>query len=485
MKTTKSAAEVRFGRRSFSAGLLAAPWAASWASPRAAMAAARRPNVLFFLTDDESWLERSLYGWSKFPTPHFDRVAKEGVLFTHAYTSAPSCAPSRASVLTGRNFWELEQGAFIQAWLPQKFPVLPDLMEEGGYHAGFTGKGWGPGVLPPSGRKRNPAGTAYNRILRAEREPEMSPIDYAANCEDHAGRRPQGRPFWFWAGTNEPHGPYGAENYKKLARYGIAPESVKVPGFVADTPKMRRERENFSYEVRHADEDLGRMLGILEKRGELADTLVIVTSDNGTAIPRSKTNVYDWGVREPMAVMWPSRVKGGRVVDDFVNFIDFAPTMLEAAGLRVPAEMSGRSFMDVLTSGRQGRVDAARSWTASGLEWHGEFDPVSFAGRMIRDERYQYVVNYGKRPVELPGEEGKERPREELYDCREDPWQLKNLAGLAGHAAVLERLRGELTAYQKKTGDPRATGRMEVFDQTRQYVQERKRRGYPGGVGGG
>ncbi len=461
-------------RRTFTGSLLAA---------RTARAAALRPNVLLFLTDDESWLERSIYGWSKAPTPHFDRVAKEGVLFTHAYTSAPSCAPSRASLLTGRNFWELEQGAFIQAWLPAKFPVLPDLMEAGGYHAGFTGKGWGPGVLPPSGRKRNPAGNAYNRIKRSEREPGVSPIDYAANFEDFLEQRPQGKPFWFWAGPTEPHGPYGEDNYRKLARYGIAPESVKVPGFLADTPKTRRERENFTYELRHADEDLGRILKVLERRGELADTLVVVTSDNGTAIPRSKTNVYDWGVREPMAVMWPSGVKSGRVVEDFVNFVDFAPTMLDAAGLPAPASMSGRGFLDLLVSGKGGRVDASRGWTAAGLEWHGEFDPVSFAGRMIRDERYQYVVNYGKRPVELPGENGKERPREELYDCRGDPWQLKNLAGSAQQAAILQKLRGRLEDYQRRTRDPRVTGEMRIFERTRQYVQERKRKGYPGGNG--
>src|SRR5687768_1369462 len=104
----------------------------TWASARPAWAApatqpAKPPNVVVFITDDESWLERSAYGWANIPTPHFDRVAREGVLFAHGYTSAPSCAPSRASLLTGRNFWELEHGAFIQAWLPAKFPCLPDL----------------------------------------------------------------------------------------------------------------------------------------------------------------------------------------------------------------------------------------------------------------------------------------------------------------------------------------------------------------------
>lgn len=467
-------AKAGLGRRRFTGSLLSA-----------AVPAARRPNVLLYLTDDESWLERSIYGWSQVPTPHFDRVAKEGVLFTHAYTSAPSCAPSRAALLTGRNFWELEQGAFIQAYLPSKFAVLPDLMEAGGYHAGFTGKGWGPGVLAPSGRRRNPAGDAYNRIQREEKEPQISPIDYAANFEDFLERKPAGRPFWFWAGSTEPHGPYAEDNHSKLARYGIAPESVKVPRYLKDDEPTRRERANFAYELRHADEDLGRLLKILERRGELENTLVVVTSDNGTAIPRSKTNLYDWGVREPMAVMWPSRIKGGRVVDDFVNFRDFAPTVLEASGLRVPSAMSGRSFLDVLLSGKSGRVDAKRNWTASGLEWHGEFDPVSFAGRMIRDERYQYIVNYGTRPTEHPDESdrAKARPREELYDYREDPWALNNQAGSAAHRPVLERLRAQLEDYQRRTRDPRVTGEMAIFERTRAEVQERKRQGYPGAVG--
>lgn len=478
MSTMPGAAGV--SRRAFTGSLLAA------AGGRPARAAAKRPNVLFYLTDDESWLERSMYGWSSIPTPHFDRVANEGVLFTRAYTSAPSCAPSRAALLTGRNFWELEQGAFIQAHLPAKFPVLPDLMEAGGYHAGFTGKGWGPGVIPPSGRKRNPAGTAYNRIRRAEQEPEINAIDYAANFEDFLERRPQGQPFWFWAGSTEPHGPYGADNHRKLReRYGIDPESVKVPKYLPDNAKTRQDRANFAYELRYADEDLGRILKILESRGELADTLVVVTSDNGTAIPRSKTNLYDWGVREPMAVMWPKRIKPGHVVDDFVNFKDFAPTMLEAAGLAIPQTMTGRSFLDVLVSGKAGRVDAKRNWTASGLEWHGEFDPVSFAGRMIRDERYQYIVNYGTRPSDHPeeSERGKTRPREEFYDYREDPWALRNLAGSAAHAAVFRKLRAQLEDYQRQTGDPRVTGEMALFERTRAEVQERKRQGYPGAVG--
>lgn len=474
------------------------------------------PNFVIFITDDESWLERSAYGWSKIPTPHFDRVAKDGVLFTHAYTSAPSCAPSRAALLTGRNFWELEEGAFIQAWLPGKFAVLPDLMEGGGYSAGYTGKGWGPGVLPESGRKRNPAGAAYNSVRRKVSEGGINPIDYAANFEMFLDVRPEGKPFWFWVGCTEPHSPCAKGNDKKLAeRYGVNLADVKVPEFLPDTPGVRRSRANMLYEVCHADEDLGRILKILEGRGQVENTLVIVTSDNGTQILRSKTNLYDWGVRMPLAMMWPARIKPGRRVDDFVNFIDFAPTILQAAGLVVPPEMSGRSLLDILASDVSGKVDPTRSWTAAGLEWHGEFEPVNLAARMIRDGRYQYIINYGTGPrreisveKELPDSEyertsetGSEidliekhpghpavkkfipllqaaRPREELYDCQEDPWELNNLADSPEHAAIKGRLRAQIETYGRQTKDPRFTGGMEIFERTRKFVQDRKSNGY-------
>ncbi len=489
------------------------------ASVYAADARPARPNVVIFITDDESWLERSAYGWSKIPTPNFDRVARQGVLFTHGYTSAPSCAPSRASLLTGRNFWELEEGAFIQAWLPAKFATLPDLMEAGGYWAGYTGKGWGPpdsyawgtDTLPQSGRKRNPAGKAFNNIKR-QAEAGMSPIDYPANFEKFLAERPQPKPFWFWVGSVEPHTPCAKDNYPKLeAKYGIKISDIKVPGFLPDTTGVRRSRANMLYEVCHADEDLGRILKILQDHGELDNTLLMVTGDNGTQVLRSKANVYDWGLHEPLAMMWPARVKPGRRVEDFVSFVDFAPTILEAAGLPVPKEMSGRSFLNVLFSGASGQVDPTRTWVAGGLEWHGENDPVNLAGRMIRDSRYQYIVNHGTGPrrvidpakalpdsrYEHTAETGNEidlimkhpnhpaakrftqlfvspRPHEELYDCQADPWELNNLADSPDHAAIKARLKKQLEAYQRQTNDPRITGEMDTFNRTRAYVIERK-----------
>lgn len=450
-----------------------------------------RPNVVVFITDDESWLERSAYGWSNLPTPHFDRVAREGALFARCYTSAPSCAPSRASLLTGRNFWELEQGAFIQAWLPEKFPRLPDLLAKAGYHTGFTGKGWGPGIPPPGVDRRdyrNPAGKACNALKRPkeERSPGMSDLDYAANFAAFLKEQPAGAPFYFWVGCLEPHNPTDANNHKRLeARHGIKMPDIKMPGFMDDTQETRRDRAGIWHEICRADDDLGRILGVLSERGDLDNTIVIVTADNGTAIPCSKASPYDWGVHEPLAIMWPAKMKPNRRVDDFVNFADLAPTILEAAGVPVPESMSGRSILPLLLSEKSGRIDPARSWTVTGLEWHGQLPRHDSAARAIRDERYQYIVNYGIRaPAATPANRGAPsslKPGEtweELYDCQTDPCQLVNLAASPSHVETKARLKKLLLEYQFKTRDPRATGEMEIFNKTRALVEARKLNDY-------
>lgn len=427
----------------------------------------QKPNIVIFITDDESWLERSAYGWSKLPTPHFDRVAQAGVLFTHGYTSAPSCAPSRASLLTGRNFWELEQGAFIQAWLPKKFAVLPQMLAAGGYHVGSTGKGWGPGVYPSDGHGRDSAGPPVNHRQVSTLREHIRSTDYAANFAAFVESSPENKPFFFWVGVGEPHRPWAADNHERLeAEYGVTVDDVAVPGILPDTPETRLQRANMLYEVCHADDQLGGILDILKARNELKNTLLIVTSDNGTPIDRSKASLYDWGVHEPLAVMWPTRVPGGRRVDDFVTFPDLTPTMLEAAGLPVPADMTGRSILDVLLSDKSGQVDPTRDSVVTGLEWHGEFDPQDLAGRTVRDSRYAYIINYGK------------TPREELYDLEYDPWQTHSVVDEPKYAAIKQRLKARLEAYQRQTNDPRVTGDMKIFEATRKFVQERKRNGY-------
>lgn len=445
-----------------------------------------RPNILFFLTDDESWLERSAYGWSKLPTPAFDQVARDGVLFKNAFTTAPSCAPSRASVLTGRNFWELEQGAFIQGFIPKKFPIVTQILAEHGYQVGLTGKGWGPGSHPELGIARDSLGKNYISEKIPNPPEQVHAIDYAANFDRFLESRDQNRPFFFWAGLMEPHEPSGKTNYKLLEKeFGMKLDEIPLPPFMEDTLSNRRKRASFLYEICLADTHLARMLKSLEDAGELNNTLVVVTSDNGTAIVsgehRGKASPYDFGVHEPLAIMWPIQIKAGRTVTDFVSFIDFAPTFLEAAGIAVPASMTGQSLLPILKSDKSGRIEKQRNYIVTGLEWHGEFDPASRSSRSIRDDRYAYLVRYSNvddQGKPLVSEALSKPSKVEFYDLKNDPWQLNNLADDPKLAKEKERLAEKLRKVGMETKDPRVTGEMDLFGKTRRYVQKRKHMGY-------
>ena len=459
---------------------------------RASMAAGRDgstpPNILFFITDDESAIERSAYGWSNLPTPAFDRVAKDGVLFTNGFTTAPSCAPSRASVLTGRHFCEMEQGGFIQAFIPKKYPIVSQILADHGYEVARTGKGWGPGSHPTLGIPSKSLGQQFERATIADLPQGLHANDYAGNFAQFLETRDANRPFFFWAGVMEPHEPSGPDNHLLLEKeFGVKLDDVSLPPFMEDTPRNRRARANFVYEICVADRHLARMVASLEERGLLENTLVVVTADNGTAIfdgnreLRGKASPYDLGCHVPLTMMWSARVPGGRTVTDFVNFTDFAPTFLEAAGLDVPVGMTGRSLLPILTSGKSGRVEPDRDVMVTGLEWHGEFDPASRSCRSIRDDRYAFLVRYAnvdERGQPLDTDALVKPVKEEFYDLEKDPWQLHDLAGDPAVAAEQKRLADQLREECARRGDPRFTADMALYVKTRAYVQKRKRIGY-------
>ncbi len=484
-------------RRRFLRDTLTAPLVATLAGcgPQPAPESSRRPNILFAISDDVSWLHNGAAGDPNVRTPAFDRVAKEGVLFTHAFTAAPSCTPSRSAVLTGQAIWRLEEGGLLWSTLPAKFDVYPLMLETAGYHVGFTGKGWGPGDYRPGGRQRDPTGQGYQQ-RRYDKVPEgISAIDYAANFEDFLRAKPAEQPFCFWFGGSEAHLPYaqgaGLAAGKKLA-------NVSVPPFLPDADVVRGDILDYYVEIEWFDSHLARMLASLEQAGELDNTLIVVTSDNGMPFPRAKTTLYDWGVRMPLAIRWGQRVPGGRVVDDFVSHTDFAPTFLAAAGLAPPAAMTGRSLLDVLFSGEQGRVDASRDKVFTAIERHTWCRPkgVPYPSRAIRTHDYLYIRNYepGRWPAGDPDFDSTpqgfygdidrsptktfmmepanqekfprefalcfgKRPAEELYHLAGDPGQIHNLAAQPEHAEVQQELRQQLERYLAETKDPRVEGR--------------------------
>ncbi len=255
--------------------------------PNAAWAQSK-PNILFCISDDQSYAEAVIGGNPLLRTPAFDRIAREGIRFTHAFCDAPSCGPSRSAILTGQHIWRLEEAGNIHSTLPKKFDTYTGLLEGAGYFIGFTGKGWGPGRLKPGGRSRNPAGREFGKHTLERRPPGMSDKDYARNFEDFLSQRPNDRPFCFWLGTHEPHRRY------KLGS-GVAsgkdPRKVVVPPYLPDHDVVRRDILDYYVEVEHFDSMVGRALASLEQAGELDNTIVVVTSDHGMPFPRAKASL--------------------------------------------------------------------------------------------------------------------------------------------------------------------------------------------------
>jgi len=386
--------------------------------------------------------------------------------------------PSRASILTGRNHWELEDTGNLWSGWPG-WRVYPEALSEVGYRVGHCYKGWGPGD-PRLRFEGNPAGPRFR--------------DFPGFMQSDGDE-----PFCFWLGSTYPHRPY-VEGSGVQA--GMKLEDVEVPPFLPDCRPVRADIADYLLACEAYDAQVGEALRLLEETGQYENTLIVVTSDNGMPFPRAKANLYDFGTRMPMAVSWPGVTEGGRTVTDFVSFADFAPTFMEAAGLAPLEEMSGHSFLDVLTSRRSGRVDSSRDRAHCGRERHttGRQGDVGYPMRCVRTDEFLYILNYepdrwpaGEPPMHLQDVDQSitkdymisncdlpevaplyelafgMRPAEELYDLRSDPDQMVNVAGVREYDRIRRRLQGELLEYLSATGDPRLEEDGFDFDRVKCY----------------
>ena len=473
-----------------------------------------QPNILFAIADDWSFGHASAYGTTWVRTPAFDRVANDGLLFTRAYTPNAKCAPSRAILLTGRHSWQLEEAANHIPFFPPKFKSWPEALAEHGYVTGMTGKGWGPGVAnDANGKPRQMTGRPFNQAQGESPASGIGPNDYAGNFETFLSTVPEGRPWSFWYGAHEPH--RGYEYGSGMAKGGKKLSDIdRVPGYWPDTEVVRNDMLDYAYEVEHFDRHLGRMLDALENAGALDNTIVIVTSDHGMPFPRVKGQAYDFANRVPLAVMWRTGIGGrGRTVHDYVSFVDFAPTLLELAGVKwTDAGMqpaTGRSVVDILRSSRR-RAGSTRDHVLLGKERHdvGRPNDWGYPIRGIIKDDTLYLRNYepdrwpagnpetgylnsdgGPTKTEILQQRrdgGDTRPwalafgrraGEELYDLEQDPYCLTNLAQAPEHRLRLQRLRQQMEQELRAQDDPRMFGRGDVFD-TYIYANEDTRNFY-------
>jgi arylsulfatase A-like enzyme len=436
-----------------------------------------KPNFVFLMADDWSYPHAGILGDPVVKTPNFDRVAREGVLFPNAFVSTPSCTPSRLSILAGQHHWRLREGDSLGGSLREEYDVYTEMLQQAGYETGRYGKGVWPSKL--TFRKRDSFGRRFNSF------------------NAFVDQRDEGKPFCFWFGGQDPHRPYelgiGAQS-------GLDVDAVNPPACLPNTETVRSDVADYYWEVQRFDRQVGEVIARLEKMGELENTIVVVSGDNGMPFPRCKATLYDMGTRVPLAVRWGAKVKGGRTLDDFVSLCDFAPTFLEAAGLKSGKEMTGKSLLPILQSKEAGLVDSNRTFALTGMEQH----VYPYPSRALRTADYLYIrkfnvdewptgevkdhnpeYDFAKTP--WPTERGAfsfnidpgpskqvlrlhrdstdvkplaelafvKHASEELYDLRKDPDQLRNVASDPKYRETRRQLRRKLDSELIKSDDPR------------------------------
>jgi N-sulfoglucosamine sulfohydrolase len=462
-----------------------------------------RPNILIAVGDDISFQHLGAYGCDWVKTPGFDRVAEDGILFRNAYTPNAKSSPSRACLLTGRNSWQLEEAANHVPFFPAKYTTFIEVLGRNGYYTGYTSKGWAPGVaLDSAGNPRDLTGKAFNAKKLIPPTEGISNSDYAGNFEDFLNSKDPDKPFCFWYGSYEPHRKYQFKSGVTIG--GKNPDDIdRVPGFWPDNETVRNDMLDYAFEIEHFDTHLIKMLELLEERGELYNTIVIVTSDNGMPFPRVKGQAYEYSNHMPLAIMWGKGIRNpGRTIYDYISFIDIAPTLFEAGGINQSESgmqpIEGQSFFSIFKTSKKGFIDKSRDYVLIGKERHdvGRPNDAGYPIRGIVKEGYLYLVNFklNRWPAGDPetgymdcdaspvktlilnmrrsGQSSDywnlsfgRRFEEELYNIAADPDCLTNLASDPGLNPVKQRLREQMLRMLREQEDPRILGNGDIFDE--------------------
>lgn len=377
----------------------------------------KQPNILFMFADDLGRYA-SAYADPQKPsvndiikTPVFDRIAHEGVLFTNAFVSSPSCTPCRGSVYTGRHFFR--NGSASQLHFPwaggapdplDKVVGLPMTMAKGGYHWGWTYKEHIPrhifGGEKNHYRKHGLNLNAYSQIVSKAKDPEaakQSIIDEVrGNFQDFLDARQAGQPFFYSFNPTNPHRTWEWGSGRKL--WGLNPDDLKgkMPPFVPDNEVTREDFADYLGEAMAFDMACGELLKMVTELGEMDNTLVVISGDHGIpGYPRAKCNVTDFGARVLLAMRLPGTVEQGRRIEQPVSLIDLAPTFLAAAGMKSVDDPNGENLLPVLAKG--GSEKDLRGWALIGKERHvdvGQDGFLPYPMRALRTPDFLYVINF-------------------------------------------------------------------------------------------
>lgn len=416
--------------------------------------AADLPNIVVYLADDLSAEDLSIYGGRGIETPGAERLARDGLTFERAFVASPSCAPSRAALLTG--LMPARNGAEENHTYPRKELLkLPRVLNRLGYQTAAFGK------------------VAHNKSAKnygfevIEGEKDFPALE--KNVAAFLSTRTDDRPLALFVGTSNPHVPWPADGT-------ISPDQINLPAKLIDTPQTRVQRSRYMHEVRELDQYIDRLRELATKALG-SEHVFIFSSDHGAQFPFGKWTLYDEGIRVPLIIKWPGRTSPGSRTDAMVSWIDLLPTIIDVAGGNLPDDFDGRSFAAVLNGSAKTHRDAIFTTHS------GDRKMNVYPSRSVRTERYKFIHNlhpefaftthidllvrttsgdYFLEWQELAKTDAAAartlaayhgRPEFELYDLDSDPEERTNLADSAEHSKVVKELKEDLHAWMNRQND--------------------------------
>ena len=425
-------------------------------------------NIVMIISDDHGWRDAGCYGNADVSTPHLDKLAKEGMRFTHAFAGSTLCSPARAVIDTGLMPFR-NGGHVFGGHIHKGTRTMAHHFRDLGYQTANFGK-----------FSKHPNRAFPYEVVNKKWSPKDHDAGLAEQVDAFLENRDAKRPLFLQINTADTHMPW-VENKK----FDLA--TLTVPPHLVDTQETRDALADYYTSIETLDATVGRMTAILDKNGYRDNTLLIYTSDHGPNFAFAKWCLYDEGIRIPLIVRWPGAVQPKSSTDAMVSHADLMPTMIEAAGKKAPADIDGRSFVDVLS----GKKNEHRKFIFSSHTGNNQRYPVWKANwtpaRAIRTRTHKYIVNLnpdyefichitGCGPDRQPSawhpywdsweklaetdavakarvKHFQHRPQHELYDLSKDPFEKRNVADDPANAELLGSLQAALANWRKAQGD--------------------------------
>ncbi|MCK5564916.1 MAG: sulfatase [Planctomycetes bacterium] len=433
----------------------------------------KKPNFLFILADDCTYRDIGCYGGQAY-TPNIDRLAKQGMRFTHSFQAASMCSPTRHNIYTG--LYPVKSGAHPNhAYAKEGTESIVHYLKPLGYAVALSGK-----------RHISPKEVFPFEYLPGNKNPDMKAVE--GFIED---ANSEGKPFCLFACSNEPHGPHDKGD---PGRYKA--EELTLPPYWVDTPETRNGYTKYLAEITYLDGQVGDLLAILKKHGLSDNTIVIFTSEQGDGLPFAKWTCYDSGLQNALVARWPGRIKAGSLSDAMIEYVDVVPTFVTAAGGKPAPVLEGKSYLNVLL----GKTNKHKKYVYGLQTTRGIMDGSEHFGiRQIRSRKFKYIVNLTpdvkfqnvivtkgfvyaswKKKAETDADAAdkiarfENRPAEELYDVVKDQYEWNNLADDPKYDKIKKQLREKLYDWMAQQGDKGQATEMEAFEHQTKFLNKKK-----------